>query len=139
MKDTTEPNKASPIAKAGPSALAATAALTCAVLGGIYMAATIGAHSSLLPAVIISVAAYLFMTVSLVGLILDKHYSRPSFVKYVRGALLAYLLEAGILEFIFAYDQVPSKVFAILSALLVIFATSVPVIIGHTVAGVEPS
>lgn len=139
MAANAEPTETSSKAKAGLSALAATAALTCAVIGGIYIGSTIGGHSSLLPAVIVAVVAYLFMTVSLVGLILNHHYSRPSFVKYVRGALLAYLLEAGILEFVFAYDHVSSTVIVILSALLVIFATSVPVIIGHTLAGVEPS
>ncbi len=49
-------------------------------------------------------------------------------------ALLAYVIEAGMLVYIFVHDDVPGKTLALLVVELVLFATDVPVIIAYTVA-----
>jgi len=63
-----------------------------------------------------------------------KVFAWSVFFRVLGWALLAYLVIAGILEFVFIYDLTPSHQLALFSVLLFLFATDVPLILAFSVA-----
>ena len=59
------------------------------------------------------------------------------FLRVLGWALLAYGVIAGILEYVFVYDHTPGRELALFSAMLVLFALDVPlmlVVLGRPLA-----
>ena len=61
-------------------------------------------------------------------------FSWTTFRKVLKWALLAYVIEAGMIEFAFARDHTRGSSLLIVTVMLCVFATSVPTTIAFTVA-----
>jgi hypothetical protein len=61
-------------------------------------------------------------------------FARDLFRRVFQWALLAYVVEAGMLVYVFIHNDVPGKTLTLLLVKLALFAIDVPVIIAFTVA-----
>jgi drug/metabolite transporter (DMT)-like permease len=117
-----------------PVAKLATLTLMLVVAGGIYLAAHVGHPASLVPAVILAAAAALVLVVNVVLLTRIRVFTWDTFFRVTGWALLAYLVMAGILEYVFIYDHTPHRQLVLFTAMLVMFAVDVPLLLGFSVA-----
>ena len=102
--------------------------------GGVYMAAHLPRHPPLGPAVVL-LAAGGALTVAAVALLSRiRPFAWSTFFLVARWALVAYLVIAGILAFVFIYDHTRGATLAVLMLTLVVFAFDVPMIVAFTVA-----
>ncbi len=122
-----------------PVARLATVTLALIVIGGIYMAAQIGRSVTLVPPLTLAIAAALLLLVNVVLLARIKAFAWDTFFKVFGYALLAYLVIAGILEFVFVYDHTPGRQLALFTAMLILFAVDVPLLLGFSVARYQPA
>ncbi len=117
-----------------PVAEMAVAAMALIVVAGIYLAARLPARAPLGTAVgLLACAAALLLAAA--GLLsrLDPFPWRVFFL--VAGwALLAYVVIAGMLEFIFVIDHTRGPVLAVLTGSLAVFALDIPLLLGFSVA-----
>jgi len=67
-----------------------------------------------------------------------KEFARPVFHRVLGWALLAYVVIAGILEYVFIYDHTPARELALFSGMLVLFALDVPLMLSYSVARWQP-
>ncbi len=121
-----------------PVARLATVTLALAIIGGIYMAAGYDHSTSLVPPVILAALAAAVLLVNVVLLARIKEFDWGTFRQVFGWALLAYVVIAGILEFVFVYDHTPSKQLALFTALLAMFAVDVPLLLAFSVARYQP-
>lgn len=117
-----------------PVAWLSTLALGTVIVGGIVMSsyaprpAPLGIVGALLGVAVVLLAAVVVIFSRL------RDFAWATFGRVFKWALLAYLVEAGVIEFAFLHDHVSGAALAILSAMLVVFAVSVPTTIAFTVA-----
>jgi hypothetical protein len=121
-----------------PVARLATLTLALVVVGGIYMAANYGRSVSLVPPLALAVAGALVLVVNVVLLARIPEFAWNKFFLVFRWALLAYLVFAGILEFVFVFDHTPGRQLALFSGMLAVFAIDVPLILAFSVARYQP-
>jgi len=105
--------------------------------GGIYLAAHLPRIPPLGPAVglVVGGAVVLVATGSLLGRV--RPFAWQRFFQVARWVLLAYVVIAGLLAYVFINDGTRGGALGLLLASLVIFAVNVPVILGFTVARYE--
>ena len=109
-------------------------ALILIVIGGIYMSSHYPRGSSLLiPSVLAAISGVLLIS-AMVALARAKDFARGLFFKVGRWVLLVYVIVAGMLEYVFVYDGTRGNPLVVLSAMLIILAIDVPLIISFTVA-----
>ena len=125
--DATRVEKLPPVSEIG------IAALILVVVGGIYLSSYPRGASLLLPAVLAVVAALLVL-VGAVVLVRSKTLASETFVRVGKWSLLVYFIVAGMLEYVFVFDGTRGRTLIVLSAMLLIFALDVPMIIAYTVA-----
>lgn len=112
----------------------AVASVALMLIGGVYLAAQLPGHPGLaLPVATVAVGAAL-TAVDLVLLSRVQPFAWPVFFLVFRWALVAYLVIAGLLGFVFVRDHTPAATLAVLVATLVVFAIDVPLILAFTVA-----
>ena len=112
--------------------------LALIVTGGIVVAAQYGRPTKLtVPVVLLGLAALLLL-VNVVLVVRIKEFARPVFRRVLGWALLAYAVIAGILEYVFLYDHTPGRELALFSAMLVLFALDVPLMLSYSVARWQP-
>jgi hypothetical protein len=121
-----------------PVARLATVTLALAVSGGIYLAAEYGRAATLVPPVVLAVASALVALVNVVLLARIEEFAWDKFFQVTGWALLAYLVIAGILEFVFVFDHTPARQLWLFTAMLAIFAIDVPLLLGFSVARWQP-
>jgi hypothetical protein len=116
----------------------AIATLILIVTGGVVVAAQYGRQPHLvIPTILLgAAAALLIVNVVLVSRI--REFARPVFFRVLGWALLAYLVIAGILEYVFIFDHTPGRVLALFSGLLLVFALDVPLMLAYSVARWQP-
>lgn len=104
------------------------------IVGGIYLAAHLPTQAPLGPAygMLAGAAALLVLGVVLVARL--REFSWPRFFQVLRWALLAYVVIAGMLEYVFVLDGTRGTLLAILTTMLVMFAVDVPVVLAFSVA-----
>ncbi len=117
-----------------PVALASVLGLALVVVGGITMASyaprrpPMGVASALAGA---GIACLLIAGVMMSRL---GAFAWPVFRTVFKWALLAYLVEASMIEFAFLHDHMRGAPLVVVSLMLVVFALSVPTTIAFTVA-----
>jgi len=117
-----------------PVAQVVTAALGLVVVGGIYMASYAPRRPPLgLPIAIVSVSGALVL-VGIVMMVRTRELAWDRFFLVFKWALLAYVISAGLIGYAFVRDHVRGGPLLVLVLMLVLFAVSVPLIIGFTVA-----
>jgi hypothetical protein len=110
------------------------ATLVLIVAGGIYTAAHLPSHVPEGPTIGLLIAAAVLLAVN-VGLILRiENFAWRSFRLVAGWVLAAYVVIAGMLEYVFIYDGTRGSQLAILTAMLVVFAIDIPLMLGFSVA-----
>ncbi len=117
-----------------PVAELSTVALGLVIIGGILMAAHAPRRPPLVLPTLLAAAATVLFAVAWAMLLRLRHWPRHTFVTFFKWALLAYVISAGMIGFAFVKDRTRGAPLAVLLWLLVLFATTVPTIIGFTVA-----
>lgn len=118
-----------------PELIVASVALMLS--GGVYLAAHLPSPPPLGPAVAL-LAAGAACTVAAIGLLFRvRRFAWGTFFRVVRWALLAYVVIAGLLGFVFVYDHTKGATLAVLVLTLVVFALDVPTVMAFTVARYE--
>ena len=112
----------------------AMASLALTVVGGIYLASSIPRQPSLAPAVALVIASGALLIWSVVATARLRDFAWYRFRQVGLRALGAYVVEAGILEYVFVYDRVRGGLLVVLTLMLVIFGVVVPLMIAFTSA-----
>jgi hypothetical protein len=102
--------------------------------GGVYLAAHLPRHPPLAPAVGLLAGGGALTFAAWVLLSRVRPFAWGTFFLVARWALLAYVVIAGILAFVFVYDHTRGATLAVLIVTLVVFALDVPMIMAFTVA-----
>jgi hypothetical protein len=110
------------------------ASLALIVAAGIYLAAHLPHHVPLAPAIVLLALSALLLAVNVTALARVPDFNRAAFFAVGRWALLAYLVIAGILEYVFVNDGVRGGVLVVLTLSLIVYAVHIPLLIGFTVA-----
>jgi hypothetical protein len=112
----------------------AVVSLALTIVGGVLMASHAPRRPPLgLPVVFLAVSA-LLVAADVVILTRLRDFAWSQFFMVARWALLAYVISAGMIELAFVRDHTRAAPLAVLTAMLVIFAVDVPLIIAYTVA-----
>jgi hypothetical protein len=120
--------------KLPPIAEIAVASIVLMLIGGVYLAAQLPGHPALvLPAALVAAGA-LLTAADMALLSRVRPFAWPTFFLVFRWGLVAYLVIAGLLGYVFIRDHTPGATMAVLAATLAVFALDVPVILAFTVA-----
>ena len=117
-----------------PVDVLAVVSVALMLIGGVYLAAHLPGHPGLAVPVATVAAGALLTMVDLALLSRVRPFAWPVFFLVFRWALVAYLVIAGLLGFVFVRDHTPAATLAVLVATLVVFAVDVPLILAFTVA-----
>jgi len=110
------------------------ASLALIVAAGIYLSAHLPEHVPLAPAIVLLGASALLLAGNLLALSRVAGFAWARFFEIARWALLAYVLIAGLIEYVFVRNHTSGGPLVVLTLSLVVFAVHVPVLIGFTVA-----
>jgi uncharacterized membrane protein YeiB len=109
------------------------------VAGGIYLSSHIPQHVPLAPAIALLVASTLVLVVNYALLRRVQNFAWQRFFQVGRWALLAYVITAGMIEYVFVRNHLKGGSLVILTLSLVVYALQVPTLIGFTVARYDTS
>jgi hypothetical protein len=124
--------KLPPIAEVGMATIAVV------VSGGIYLAAYLPRRAALGPAFGILGAAAALLLWNIFTLSRLRDFAWDRFFLVARWTLVAYMIVAGMLEYVFVFDHTRGGILVVLTLMLAIFAVNVPLIIAFTVARYQP-
>jgi hypothetical protein len=112
----------------------AISSMALIIAGGIYLSAHLPEHVPLGPAVTLLALSALLMAWNLFSITQVKGFAWEQFFAVARWSLLAYLVIAGMLEFVFIHNGVRGGTLVVLTLSLLVFAIHVPTLMGFTVA-----
>ncbi len=124
--------------KLPPVAEIAVLSMALVIVGGIFMAAHLPAHPPLGFAEVLVVIAAAVLVTNVVLLARLRDFAWASFFLVAKWALLAYLVIAGILEYIFVLDHTRGQILVVLTCTLAVFAVNVPMLLAFSVARYQP-
>jgi hypothetical protein len=104
------------------------------VAGGIYLSAHLPRPVPLGPAVALLAASALVLAGNIVALSRVRDFNWPRFFEVGKWSLLAYLVIAGMVEYVFLRNHVSGGSLVVLTLSLAVFAVHVPMLVGFTVA-----
>jgi hypothetical protein len=110
------------------------ASLALIVAGGIYLASHIPNHVPLAPAIVLLAASALLLVINMILLSRVTEFDWDRFFQVAKWSLLAYVVIAGMIEYVFLRNHTRGGPLVILTLSLVIFAIHVPILVGFTVA-----
>lgn len=114
------------------------ASMGLAIVSTIYLAWHIPARPDLGPAIALLAVSGLLLVIDIVLLVRIDDFAWHTFSVVGRWALLAYIVIAGMLEFIFIYDDTPADVLALMTISLTLFTLNVVLILAFSVARFQP-
>lgn len=112
----------------------AVTSMALVIAGGIYLAAHLPGQPRLTVPTALLVASGVLLLAALASIARIRGFAWPRFFVVARVALLAYLVIAGMLEFVFIHDGTRGSTLVVLTLSLASFALNVPLILGFTVA-----
>jgi uncharacterized membrane protein len=115
------------------TALAMTS-LSLIVIAGIYLSAHLPQHVPLAPAVILLAASAVLLAVNLFLLSRVRGFRWDRFFQVAKWSFLAYVVIAGMIEYVFLRNHVSGGPLIVLTLSLAVFAVHVPTLVGFTVA-----
>ena len=133
--DSMPPERSEP--RLPPVAELIVASVALMLSGGVYLASHLPRQPPLAPAVGLLVAGGALTIVALLLLSRIHPFAWRTFFLVARWAFVAYAVIAGILGFVFVYDDTRGSTLAVLLSTLVVFALDVPTVIAFTVARFE--
>jgi len=120
--------------KLAPVAEVAVLSMVFVIVGGIYMAAHLPKRPPLGVAEVLTCLAAAALFANTAQLMRLQDFSWRSFFLVAKWALLAYLVIAGMLEFIFVFDGTRGTTLVLMTCMLAIFAFDVPMLLAFSVA-----
>ncbi len=117
-----------------PVTQVAMISLALIVAGGIYLSAHIPQRVPLAPAVILLALSALLLAGNVASLARVRGFAWGRFFEVARWALLAYVVTAGLIEFVFLRNHLSGGPLVVLTLSLIVYAVHVPMLIGFTVA-----
>jgi hypothetical protein len=112
----------------------AVAVIALIAIGGVYTAAHLPRHVPEGPTVALLGAASVLLVVNAVLLSRIEPFAWNLFRLVAGWVLVAYLVVAGMLEYVFVYDGTRGNQLLIVTAMLVVFALDIPLLLGFSVA-----
>jgi hypothetical protein len=112
----------------------AGATLVLIVAGGIYTAAHLPRHVPQGPTIGLLAAACVLLAVNIFLLARIENFAWSSFRLVAGWVFAAYIIIAGMLEYVFIYDDTRGSQLVILTAMLAVFAVNIPLLLGFSVA-----
>ena len=112
----------------------AMGAMVLALAGGIDVAAYLPRHPSLGLPVGLLVGAALLLVANVVQLSRIDDFAWHVFWRVAGWAMLAYVVIAGMIEYVMVYDGTRGALLVVMSALIVVFAVDIPLLLGFSVA-----
>ena len=110
------------------------ASLGLIVAGGIYLASHIPNHVPLTPAIVLLAASAALLGINMILLSRVREFDWERFFQVAKWSLLAYVVIAGMIEYVFLHNHTRGGPLVILTLSLVVFAIHVPILVGFTVA-----
>ena len=117
-----------------PIVAIAVASMMLVATGGIYTAAYLPHTAPLAPTVILVALSVLGLIANAVALSRLENFAWDRFFQVGRWALIAYLVIAGMLEYVFLLDGMSSNLLILFTLMLAIYAVDVPLILAYSVA-----
>ena len=108
--------------------------LALIVAGGIYLSAHLPEHVPLGPAWALLAASALVLVANIVALARIRDFAWDRFFYVGKWSLLAYVVIAGMIEWVFLRNHVSGGTLVVLTLSLAVFAVHVPMLVGFTVA-----
>jgi hypothetical protein len=112
----------------------AVAVLVLIVAGGIYTAAHLPRHVPQGPTIALLAAAVVLLAVNITLLARIEDFAWGVFRLVCGWVFLAYIVIAGMLEYVFVYDHTRGSQLLILTLMLAVFAVDIPLLLGFSVA-----
>jgi hypothetical protein len=112
----------------------AVAIFVLIVTGGVYTAAHLPRHVPQGPTIGLLSAACVLLAINSVLLSRIEGFAWGRFRQVAGWVLLAYIVIAGMLEYVFVYDHTRGTQLLILTLMLAVFAVNVPMLLGFSVA-----
>jgi len=110
------------------------AVLVLIVAGGIYTAAHLPRHVPEGPTIGLLAAAVVLLVTNAVLLARIEDFAWRIFRVVAGWVALAYLIIAGMLEYVFVYDHTRGTQLLILTGMLLVFAVNIPLLLAFSVA-----
>jgi hypothetical protein len=117
-----------------PVHVLSVASMALIIVGGIIMAAHLPARPPLAAPVVLLVAAGGLLLASVIALTRLQKFDWGTFRVVGSWALLAYVVIAGMLEYVFVLDQTRGSVLVVLTLMLLVFAVDIPIVLAFSVA-----
>lgn len=117
----------------------AVASMALIIVGGIYMASHLPKTAPFGPAVGLLIASGALIVVNLVFLARLRPFAWPVFFRVLGWSLLAYLVIAGMLEYVFVFDHTRGTMLVVMTLMLAAYAVDVPVLLAFSVARYQPA
>ncbi len=108
--------------------------LAFVIAGGIYLTAHLPSHVPLGPAFALLAASVVVLAVNMILLSRVRDFAWQRFFQVVKWSLLAYVVIAGMLEYVFLRNHTSGGSLVVLTLSLAVFAVNVPMLVGFTVA-----
>jgi hypothetical protein len=121
-----------------PVTALAVAALILVIAGGIDLAAHLPRPAPLGPAIAALAAAAAALLVAAAMLARVRDFAWHTFFVVAGWTLAAYVVIAGMLEFVFVLDHTRGGLLVVLTLILAVFAVDVPLLLGFSVARYQP-
>jgi hypothetical protein len=112
----------------------AVATIALIVIGGIYTAAHLPRHVPQGPTIALLAAAVVLLAANVVLLSRIQPFAWRVFRLVTAWVFAAYVVIAGMLEYVFVYDHTRGTQLLILTGMLVVFAVNIPLLLGFSVA-----
>jgi hypothetical protein len=123
-----------PIPAVPPVTELGAAAMVCIATGVIFSSSYLPRKAPLAVPIVLCAVAALLVVASLLLLSRVETFAWWRFRQVAGWALLAYAVIGGMIEYAFVYDHTRGSALVVLTALLVLFVLTVPLLIGFTVA-----
>ncbi len=129
-----EPAGRSDVDRLPPVAELTIGSMALVIVGGIYLAAHLPRRADLGPAIGLLSASGVLLATAVALLARVRPFARQVFFRVAGWALLAYVVIAGMLEYVFVLDGTRGALLAVLTLMLVVFALDIPFLFGFSVA-----
>jgi hypothetical protein len=117
-----------------PIAELAVASMGAIVIGGVYLAAHLPRHAPpALPTAMLLVSGGLILT-NVVLLSRIENFAWKSFFLVAKWSLVAYVVIAGMLEYVFVKDGTSGGTLVLVTLMLVAYAINIPLLFAFSVA-----
>ena len=108
--------------------------LALVIAGGIYLTAHLPSHVPLGPAFALLAASVVVLAINMILLSRVRDFAWQRFFQIAKWSFLAYVVIAGMLEYVFLRNHTSGGPLVVLTLSLAVFAVNVPILVAFTVA-----